>query len=40
MARCAMLGEGTVCGVSLSKIGTPIKGAETATFGYPRVRVF
>jgi hypothetical protein len=40
MARSAMLGEGMVCGVSLSKARTPIESAEAATFGYPRVRVF
>ena len=40
MARSAMLGEGMVCGVSLSKTRTPTQDAEAATFGYPRVRVF
>ena len=40
MARSAMLGEGTVCGVSSSKAETPIEVHEAATFGYPpRARV-
>jgi hypothetical protein len=38
MARSAMLGEGTVCGVSASTAGTPNEVHEAATFGYPRVR--
>jgi hypothetical protein len=40
MARSAMLGEGIVCGVSLSKTELRLGMHEAATFGYPRVRVF
>ena len=40
MARSAMLGEGTVCGISLSKTRTPMRGAQGSHLWLsPRARV-